>query len=523
MRVVLVPCLLSVLIPLTAAAQTATIDGTVTDATGAAVPRAVVSLHDLQKRQITRSESNASGAYLLPGVSVGSYTLRTEREGFAPASQSLEVTTIGNIRADVQLAVIGGKTSVTVTESPGYQVATSSTAGRMEMKLLEIPQTVQVIPRQLLEDRQVVRFEEALRSSSGAYVSSRHGGQQPFLNFRGFSGTDQMRDGIREYFGYYTMEMANVEQVEVLKGPSSVLFGHLEPGGVVNVVTRHPSASPLASLQLDRGSFGLWRPVFDLSGPLNRSRSLLGRVTGSYVSDEGFRDFAFVRRSFIAPTLVWRLASRTSVTAAFEGASERSSYDGGVPALGDRPAPIPINRSFSEPFQRASSVNARGRLRLDHTFSNGWLWRTTFQKQYARYWRDRGVLGSALNPATGIMSRTFTVGDFANPGIHAQSDLAGFASTGSIRHAWVVGGDFFSRTSLYKSTVPVPYELVNIFIPTSNPAPIPAPSSLAFYNDPQEKFGGVFLQDQLTLGRLQILAGMRINVYRRDYTNRMNG
>ncbi|MBC7925272.1 MAG: TonB-dependent receptor, partial [Bryobacteraceae bacterium] len=150
-------------------------------------------------------------------------------------------------------------------------------------------------------------------------------------------------------------------------------------------------------------------------------------------------------------------------------------------------------------------------------------WRTTFQKQYARYWRDRGVFGSALNPATGIMSRTFTVGDFANPGIHAQSDLAGFASTGAIRHAWVVGGDFFSRTSLYKSTVPVPYEPVNIFIPTDSRAPIPAPRSLAFYNDPQEKFGGVFLQDQLTLGRLQILGGLRINVYRRDYTNRVNG
>lgn len=134
---------------------------------------------------------------------------------------------------------------------------------------------------------------------------------------RGFtSSRNTYKDGIRNDFNsnraYH--EFSNVERVEVLKGPASVLYGRLDPSGVVNMVTKRPLAEHYFSLTFLGGSFDFQRPQIDLSGPLNKSKSLLYRLNAAYDHSDTFRDFNERERVFVAPVVTWIAGGNTTVT-----------------------------------------------------------------------------------------------------------------------------------------------------------------------------------------------------------------
>src|SRR5262245_27255808 len=105
--------------------------------------------------------------------------------------------------------------------------------------------------------------------------------------------------------------MANVDIVEVLKGPSAIMYGRIEPGGVVNVVTKRPIGDWRLSAQVLTDNFGTSRPSLDFNGPFDASRSLLFRLNAAYDDAKSVRDFSTSRTSFVAPALTWTLAKKT--------------------------------------------------------------------------------------------------------------------------------------------------------------------------------------------------------------------
>ncbi|MEH1837143.1 MAG: TonB-dependent receptor plug domain-containing protein [Nostoc sp.] len=193
---------------------------------------------------------------------------------------------------------------VVTGEQDGYRVSNASTATKTDTPLRDIPASIQVVPRQVLEDQRAVRLQDALQNVSGVTQAGNFGGAgSGGYILRGFGQDGNFRNGFRDTNFYTVPEIANVEQVEVLKGPASVLFGQAEPGGIINIITKQPLSEPYYAADFTAGSYDFYRPTLDISGPLNTDKTLLYRLNVAYQNSGSFRDFVNSERIFIAPSL----------------------------------------------------------------------------------------------------------------------------------------------------------------------------------------------------------------------------
>ncbi|MGH8614869.1 MAG: TonB-dependent siderophore receptor [Gammaproteobacteria bacterium] len=197
---------------------------------------------------------------------------------------------------------------MTVTATPGgevgYTVPNASTATKTDTPIMETPVSIQVVPRQVLQDQQAIRIEDAVKNVSGVQTSFNYGTENyPDFFIRGFNtNATVFRNGFRAYGDFGT---ANLERIEVLKGPASVLYGRIEPGGLINLVNKRPLFSPYYSIQQQFGSYDLYRTTIDATGPLLSDSSLAYRFNLEYLDKNSFRDFVSTERIFVAPSLTW--------------------------------------------------------------------------------------------------------------------------------------------------------------------------------------------------------------------------
>ena len=196
-----------------------------------------------------------------------------------------------------------------------------STATKTEIPLLETPQSISVVSRESLELRNVQRIKEALRFTAGVQVD-KYGGDTRYdqIELRGFSATifGEYRDSLRQVSNgalFFRNESYGLQALEVLKGPSSVLFGQNAPGGLVNLVSKRPTDGPIAELQADIGNFHRYQIKGDLGGALNSDETVFARVT--VLGRDGRADLSGQSRDdrvYIAPAITFRPWSRTELT-----------------------------------------------------------------------------------------------------------------------------------------------------------------------------------------------------------------
>lgn len=341
---------------------------------------------------------------------------------------------------------------VVTEEQDDYFVPNTNTATRTDTPILEVPASILAIPREVLEDQQVTDLEDALRNISGASVNSTEGrGFQ--VNLRGFEGAPVLRDGFRLFSpndngdaaGQGFPEIANIERVEVLRGPASILFGQIEPGGVVNLISKRPLDDPLYEVAQQLGNDGFVRPLVDLSGPLTADESLLYRLVAVYQHDEGFRDFdEDIDRFFIGSTVTWRIGDRTDLDVRVEFLDDQRPFDSGLVALGDEVADIPRERILGEPDDSISSEFFSAGYNLEHRFSDRWMLRNAF-----RYLEDNDDVSAALsfpfigglNETTGILNRVFAEQEVSNETLALPTNVVGEFTTGAIEHTLLLGVD----------------------------------------------------------------------------------
>jgi len=194
---------------------------------------------------------------------------------------------------------------VTGEQETGYSVPNATSATRTDTPLRDIPQSIQVVPQQVIRDQQVTSLNEALRNVSGVTFCGDVQSWGEEFNIRGFNNVPLLRDGFRRYGSFETFpEVANLERVEVLKGPASILYGEIQPGGLINLVSKKPLSKPFYEAELQVGNWGFVSPRFDISGPLSSDGSVLYRLNGLYRRSDSFRGFDQEnKRLFIAPVL----------------------------------------------------------------------------------------------------------------------------------------------------------------------------------------------------------------------------
>lgn len=414
---------------------------------------------------------------------------------------------------------------VVTGEQNDYFVPNASTATRTDTPILDIPASIQVIPRQVLEDQQVVRLEEALRNVSGVTTGTTLSGTTETFNIRGFDNTRVLQDGFRQFdgFGQNTVEIANLERVEVLRGPASILYGEVQPGGVINVVTKQPLSEPSYNFQAQVGSRGFISPSIDFSGPLTEDGRLRYRLNALVRREESFRDINNSRsRSFIAPTLAWQIGERTDLTVQFEYIDDELLYDLGLIASGEGIVDVPFERNLFSPDNRGEREFINVGYNLEHRFSDNWRVRNAFR--YTN--RDILVFGALLDDFdenTGILTRIPGIQEQIVENYSLQTNVVGEFATGSIQHTLLFGLDFYRGDSSTSARLDFANrQPLNIFDPVYgafadlNFDDLPIVRDL----DVQTDRLGLYLQDQIYFtDNLILLAGLRYDTVEQTSIN----
>ncbi len=209
---------------------------------------------------------------------------------------------------------------------------------KSDVDIMDDPHSVQVVPEKVFRDQQVTNLRDASRNVSNVTEKFPGANIRDSISIRGFQLTNLLIDGqpnITTVVGFAPREMAQFSRIEVLKGPASVTFGAVEPGGVLNLVTKKPQGEAAYELELSHGRWNNYNAIADFTGPLNEDRTLLYRTIAVYRSSESFRDEVQSDRVFFAPAITWLVTPSSTLTFYAHYQEDNAVSDWGVPSIKD--------------------------------------------------------------------------------------------------------------------------------------------------------------------------------------------
>ncbi len=419
---------------------------------------------------------------------------------------------------------------VVTGEQDHYFVPDASSATRTDTPIRDIPASIQVIPQQVIKDQQITRLDEALRNVSGVTFAGNNDNRGIRFSLRGFgaqaySGSvPVLRDGFRVYGSQGFPEISNLERVEVLKGPASILYGDIDPGGVINLVSKQPLAEPFYEAELQVGSQAFVRPRFDISGPLTTDGKVLYRLNALYQYSESFRNYDNdLERFFVAPIVTWKIGDRTNLTFNLEYTKDNSPADFGIVASNNGIVDVPRSRVSNNPNDTIENSYLSVGYNLEHKFSENWTIRNAFRYMSYDYDYSPLALPFSFDGTTGILTRLFADQENTTKDYSLQTNVVGKLTTGSIKHTLLVGVDLNDNDDSGKTSVGGT-DTIDIFNPVYGPEPDPSTLGILLNTTSNTKRLGIYLQDQVTLlDNLFLVAGFRYDTIDQTVTNNTNG
>jgi iron complex outermembrane recepter protein len=449
----------------------------------------------------------------------------------ADNSSKLDPTTLPAVK-------VLGKAEYDVTDpyNEDYVLPNATAGTKTDTPTMETPLNVQVISKQVMKDQQVITLADSLKNVSGVTTMSQgsngnftgtNGGSNQVITLRGFADETFFRDGFRLQQGAASRNMANVEAVEVLKGSAAILYGLVEPGGMVNVVTKQPQATPYYAVNQQFGTYDLYRTTVDATGPVTSNKDLLYRMNISYQNNNSWQDYVGNEDIFLAPVLKWNISSKTQATVEFE-------YDRKHQGLGFGYNNY-INGQFSHPplstnyggYSPATTETFLGSMNWSHRFNDDWTIKNRFSANQQSY-TGNTVLPSYTSTADGIGAATpfpypdglgvvqEKIGNTAQNNTYSTNlDLIGHFETIGLKHTLLVGGDYYRINNAFTFTAPGTglYSIVNPFNPV-NPGITAdaswAPGTIGFGTKVDTDQYGLYAQDQIKLPyNIHVTGGLR--------------
>ena len=238
---------------------------------------------------------------------------------------------------DAALPEVKVTNSSDTTEGTGQYTARQLSVGKMDQAPREIPQSISVITRQQLDDRNVTKVEDAVKFSTGINVTRLDGaGNYNTFQSRGFDLGAIQLDGVPIPQGNYsTLDTAMYDRIEVLRGPAGLLQGGSEPGGTVNLVRKRAPGKPMLNADAAVGSFGLRRGTVDVGGALNASGTVRARAVAVAEDRDSHVDTVFNNKRLGYGTLEWDIAPSTTLSIGGAQQRVRASIDQGLPTYAD--------------------------------------------------------------------------------------------------------------------------------------------------------------------------------------------
>ena len=399
-------------------------------------------------------------------------------------------------------------------EAFGYRASESTTGTIIAIPDADLPGTVNVITQEVIQDQIILSIDDVVRNAGGVV----QGGDGLFADRLFLRGLElQSRDFRRDGFldpTYVPRDLQSIERVEILKGPASALYGAGSPAGVVNLITKKPIDAQFSDFAYTFGGWERSRFTIDTNGRVNESGSLLYRVNLAQEDAQSFRDFDYLSRTLIAPSVTWEMNPSTRLTYQLEWHRDHRRGDQGIPVIGNDPLALPINRYVGEPANdHINYEEFRQTLMLTHELSENWSFNIGV---YSLFYEFPGsVTAATLNPAPIGTNYFRSRSDIALEDEQSQSfitNLAGDFCTGGLRHRMVTGVEYvyFDSNSLYNFSTLPPIDVTNPVY--SNPPIIPGSTFTSAFPVYRQQRVGWYAQDLVDLNdHWKALAGVRID------------
>lgn len=307
--------------------------------------------------------SNNSGEFKI-GVPIGESTLSVTRKDYES-----KVITIGDtslfLRIELERKNID-LDEVVVTEinrrafTFNQQITDN---GKLPQKITDIPQSIKLVGRDLIESRQALKFKDIIKNTPGVNIASSNNE----ITIRGFTNTGgsplgslTLINGMRNFYTGFSndLNLTNIESIEILKGPSSILFGANSPGGSINAITKKPGKEGY-SIGASGGTWGRYRVDADITTPVSKNEKVLFRLNTGYQNEQDYRELLFNKNFIVAPTIRYMPSENTVVNVEFVHNSINRSvwFDWGYPTLDQDIFAVPITFTPHEPTDNVHIVN----------------------------------------------------------------------------------------------------------------------------------------------------------------------
>lgn len=338
-----------------------------------------------------------------------------------------------------------------------YVAKRSATGTKTDTPLIKTPQSVSVVTREQMDMMQPTSVKEALGFTPGVMVGSR-GSSNVYdaVYIRGFGSVNQNEylDGLKlqgDYFNEASIDPYFLERAEVLRGPSSVLYGKSSPGGIVSLVSKRPTTEPLREVQFKMGTDSLFQTGFDFSDTLDDNGEYAFRLTGLAKDSNDQQDMAKVKRYAVAPSFSWQPDAHTNLTVySYLQNDPNLGYYGWLPMQGTvQTAPygkLPTNFNEGEKSNFYSRQTRMVGYSFYHDFNDTWTVRQNLRYMQL-HTNQNNIYGNGVAADNVTLNRNYIVSNERLNNFSVDTQAQAKFATGEVDHTLLSGVDFMSMSN----------------------------------------------------------------------------
>lgn len=422
------------------------------------------------------------------------------------------------------------KVDITGRSPRSYRSSTSTFGTKMQQAVIDIPQSVSTVTRELIQDKMEFTLKDAADNVAGV---SQYSGYDEYT-IRGFRAENARNiNGLRGYNVTYTSPLLlNIERVEIIKGPTATLYGNCDPGGTINLVTKKPLSVNQAEFNLYGGSWQHFRATADVTGPVDQRKTLLFRLNAGYDDGNSFRDHVFSHTFMLAPSLSYIPNDKLQFSVDFSVSHTNSVLDRGQPGFeGDNNLlATPISLTLVQPGDYLHETDEATMASFTYKIAKN----LSFYSGYLNYSTNQDIAGHGFNGYISRDSVNLYYSRWHYPTVtnSINNYFTYVFKTARVNHQLIGGYDFVrSSVNLSQQYYELPGQfgtgrgIVGMFS-LSNPQFIRRPvaqylpseynNDASDVNDDVYHTQGAYAQDQASLGRWKLLIGLREEFYKGD-------
>lgn len=416
------------------------------------------------------------------------------------------------------------------------EVVQQRQAYRGDVPLKSMPQNIDVVSAELLDDLGVNDFQNALDFTSGIARQNSFGGMWDSFAIRGFAGDENLPGGYlvngfsagRGFSG--RRETSNIQAIEVIKGPGSALFGRSEPGGTINIITKKPQFYEEGYIQATAGSYDLYRLEGDYTNEI--AEDLAFRINGAYEDSGSFRDEVYTDKLSVSPSFHYNISDDTSLVYEMEYLDQDLMFDRGVIVTDYEYFDVPQDVFYGEPSDGPVTIEATGhQATLQHTLNNDWSLLAGLsyrESSFTGYASEVELGGRQLVTKEGFentVNRRRLYRNYEAEDLSGRLEISGTVELAGMDHHILLGADAYDYTiDSHQDRWRTAWGVDDTTFSVDKYNPVygqPAPDVLPFREESEDQSSvGVYFQDQIDVTeKFKMQVGIRFDDFTQDFTN----